>query len=198
MQIMPTFAYLAPMTLLFLIGAPSSTIATLIYAIPPAIRITALGIRRVPATTVEAAESLGSTRWQVLMKVQLPLARRIIGLGVNQTIMMALSMVVITGLIGAPGLGRNILQALSKVDVGAAFDAGLAIVILAIVLDRLTEQASEWMDPRSHRARRGLRRPAVASRSCPRPSSSRVVARVFARPRRPFRRTWSSCRSAMP
>jgi glycine betaine/proline transport system permease protein len=162
MQIMPTFAYLAPITLLFLIGAASSTIATLIYAIPPAIRITALGIRSVSETTVEASEALGSTRWQVLTKVQLPLARRVIGLGVNQTIMMALSMVVITGLIGAPGLGRNILQALSKVDVGAAFDPGLAIVILAIVLDRLTEQASEWIDPRRYRTLTGLRRPRVA------------------------------------
>lgn len=162
MQIMPTFAYLAPITLLFLIGAASSTIATLIYAIPPAIRITALGIRNVSETTVEASEALGSTRWQVLTKVQLPLARRVIGLGVNQTIMMALSMVVITGLIGAPGLGRNILQALSKVDVGAAFDPGLAIVILAIVLDRLTEQASEWIDPRRYRTLTGLRRPRVA------------------------------------
>ncbi len=152
MQIMPTFAYLAPMTLLFLIGAPSSTIATLIYAIPPAIRITSLGIRGVEKETVEAATSLGSTGWQVLSKVQLPLARRTIGIGVNQTIMMALSMVVITGLIGAPGLGRNILQALSKVDVGGAFDAGLAIVILAIVLDRLTEHAGEWMDPRFRRS----------------------------------------------
>ncbi len=155
MQIMPTFAYLAPMTLLFLIGAPSSTIATLIYAIPPAIRITSLGIRGVPTESVEAATSLGSTRWQVLRKVQLPLASRTIGIGVNQTIMMALSMVVITGLIGAPGLGRNILQALSKVDVGAAFDAGLAIVILAIVLDRLTDRAGEWMDPRFRRSDEG-------------------------------------------
>jgi glycine betaine/proline transport system permease protein len=152
MQIMPTFAYLAPMTLLFLIGAPSATIATLIYAMPPAIRITSLGIRGVAKESVEAAVSLGSTRWQVLTKVQLPLARRTIGIGINQTIMMALSMVVITGLIGAPGLGRNILQALSKVDVGAAFDAGLAIVILAIVLDRLTDRAGEWMDPRFRRA----------------------------------------------
>jgi glycine betaine/proline transport system permease protein len=151
MQIMPTFAYLAPMTLLFLIGSPSATIATLIYAIPPAIRITSLGIRGVGKETVEAAVSLGSTRWQVLTKVQVPLARRTIGIGINQTIMMALSMVVIAGLIGAPGLGRNILQALSKVDVGSAFDAGLAIVILAIVLDRLTDRAGEWMDPRSHR-----------------------------------------------
>jgi glycine betaine/proline transport system permease protein len=149
MQIMPTFAYLTPMTLLFLIGAPSSTVATLIYAIPPAIRITALGIRGVPPATVEAAMSLGSTDRQVLTKVQLPLARRAIGLGINQSIMMALSMVVITGLIGAPGLGRNILAAVQKVDVGAAFDAGLAIVILAIILDRLTYAAGDWLDPRT-------------------------------------------------
>lgn len=152
MQIMPTFAYLTPMTLLFLIGSPSSTIATMIYAIPPAVRITSLGIRGVSHETVEAAVSLGSTRWQVLTRVQLPLARRAIGLGVNQTIMMAFSMVVITGLIGAPGLGRNILQALYKVDVGSAFDAGFAIVILAIVLDRLTDQAGQRLDPRVHHA----------------------------------------------
>jgi glycine betaine/proline transport system permease protein len=158
MQIMPTFAYLTPVTLLFFIGAAPSTVATLIYAVPPAIRITALGIRGVPAAAVEAATSLGATNRQVLTKVQLPLARRAIGLGVNQTIMMALSMVVITAMIGAPGLGRNILSAVQKVDVGAAFDAGLAIVILAIILDRLTFAAGEWLDPRSHLARnRSLR-----------------------------------------
>ena len=158
MQIMPTFCYLAPMALLFFIGAPSATIATLIYAIPPAIRITELGIRGVPKETMEAAISLGSTRWQVLRKVQLPLARRTIGIGVNQTIMMALSMVVITALIGAPGLGRNVLEALQKGHVGEAFDAGLAIVILAIVLDRLTDHAGRWMDPRSRRADDNVRR----------------------------------------
>jgi glycine betaine/proline transport system permease protein len=148
MQILPTFAYLTPMTLLFFIGAPSSVVATLIYAIPPAIRITALGIRGVPPGSVEAAVSLGSTGRQVLSKVQLPLARRAIGLGINQTIMMALSMVVITAIIGAPGLGRNILFAVQKVDVGAAFDSGLAIVILAIILDRVTYAAGDWLDPR--------------------------------------------------
>jgi glycine betaine/proline transport system permease protein len=148
MQIMPTFAYLTPVTLLFFIGAPPSVVATLIYAIPPAIRITALGIRGVPPASVEAAVALGSTGRQVLTKVQLPLARRAIGLGINQTIMMALSMVVITGMIGAPGLGRNILSAVSRVDVGAAFDAGLAIVILAIILDRVTYAAGDWLDPR--------------------------------------------------
>jgi len=154
MQIMPTFAYLAPMVLLFSIGVPSAAIATLIYAIPPAIRITALGIRGVPGETMEAAVSLGSTRWQSLRKVQIPLARRTIGIGVNQTIMMALSMVVITALIQAPGLGRDVLRALIKVNVGEAFQAGIAIVILAIVLDRLTERASEFADPRFRRSDR--------------------------------------------
>jgi glycine betaine/proline transport system permease protein len=145
---MPTLAYLPSITLLFLTGAAPATVATLIFAIPAAIRITALGIRGVSPTTVEAARSLGATEGQVLAKVQLPLARRPIGLAINQTIMLALSMVVITALIGAPGLGRNLQVALSKVDVGSAFDAGLAIVILAIVLDRLTYAGGEWLDPR--------------------------------------------------
>ena len=149
MQIMPTFAYLAPMALLFQIGEAPATIATLIYAMPAAIRITALGIRRVPATTVEAAESLGATSWQVLRKVQLPLARRVIGLAINQTIMLALGMVVITALIDAPGLGIPITRALFGNNVGAAFDAGIAVVILAILLDRLTEHASTRIDPRA-------------------------------------------------
>ncbi len=152
MQIMPTFAYLAPLTLIFLIGAPAAVIATLIYAIPPAIRITALGIRGVAHETVEAADSLGSTRMQVLLKVQLPMARTTIGLAVNQTIMMALSMVVITALIDAPGLGASIINALQKLNVGVAFEAGLAIVLLATVLDRLTASASATTD----RRRRGL------------------------------------------
>ena len=178
MQIMPTLAYLGPMTLLFGIGVAPGTIATLIYAIPPAIRITALGIRGVPGATMEAAESLGSTRWQTLSKVQLPLARRTIGIGVNQTIMMALSMVVITALIGAPGLGVDVLRALQSVNVGAAFQAGLAIVILAIVLDRLTERAGEWMDPRFRRAgetRRGRRIVAAIA------AAAVVLAVLFAR-----------------
>lgn len=156
MQIMPTLAYLTPMTLLFLIGVAPSTVATLIFAIPAAIRITALGIQGVPGTAVEAARSMGSTERQLLSKVQLPMSRRAIGLAINQTIMLALSMVVITALIGAPGLGRNLSNALSKVDVGGAFDAGIAIVILAIILDRLTFAAGEWLDPRV----RALYRPA--------------------------------------
>jgi glycine betaine/proline transport system permease protein len=163
MQIMPTFTYLAPMALIFGIGAASATIATLIYAMPAAIRITALGIRRVPAPTVEAAESLGATSWQVLRKVQLPLARRVIALAVNQTIMLALGMVVITVLIDAPGLGVPIIRALELGKVGLAFDAGLAIVIVAIVLDRLTERASVGVDTRP-RFGRELDRASVARR----------------------------------
>jgi glycine betaine/proline transport system permease protein len=147
MQILPSFAYLPLITLVFLIGPASAAIATMIYAIPPAIRITALGIREVSPATVEAATSLGSTSRQVLAKVQLPMARRAIILGINQTIMMALSMVVITSLIDAPGLGKNILHALQQSNVGLAFDAGIAIVIMAVMLDRLTSAASERLDP---------------------------------------------------
>ena len=178
MQIMPTLAYLGPMTLLFGIGVAPGTIATLIYAIPPAIRITSLGIRGVPSATMEAAESLGSTRWQTLSKVQLPLARRTIGIGVNQTIMMALSMVVITALIGAPGLGVDVLRALQQVNVGAAFQAGLAIVILAIVLDRLTDHAGAWMDPRFRRAGETTRQRRIVAAAA---AGGVVVAVLFGR-----------------
>ncbi|WP_434448980.1 ABC transporter permease [Lentzea sp. E54] len=143
MQTMPTFVYLAPLTLFFLIGPASATIATLIYAAPPAIRITAHAIRSVPRTTVEASESLGATRKQTLTKVLLPSARKTIVLGVNQTIMAALSMVTIAALIDAPGLGKTVVKALQTLDVGTAFNAGLAIVVLAIVLDRVTTGATE-------------------------------------------------------
>ncbi|MET8978094.1 ABC transporter permease subunit [Streptomyces sp. NPDC004539] len=143
MQTMPTFVYLAPLTLFFLIGPASATIATLIYAAPPAIRITAHAIRAVPPTTVEAAESLGATRSQALRKVLLPMSRRTVVMGVNQTIMAALAMVTIAALIDAPGLGKTVVQALQSLDVGTAFNAGLAIVVLAIVLDRVTTAAAE-------------------------------------------------------
>ncbi|MFD7407072.1 ABC transporter permease [Streptomyces sp. NPDC059866] len=142
MQTMPTFVYLAPLTLFFLIGPASATIATLIYAAPPAIRITAHAIRSVPKTTVEAADSLGATRRQALMKVLLPMSKRTVVMGVNQTIMAALAMVTIAALIDAPGLGKTVVQALQSLDVGTAFNAGLAIVVMAIVLDRVTTAAS--------------------------------------------------------
>jgi glycine betaine/proline transport system permease protein len=158
MQTMPSFVYLAPLTLFFLIGPASATIATLIYALPPAVRFTAHGIREVPPASVEAATSLGATPAQRLTTVLLPMAKRTIVLGVNQTIMAALSMVTIAALIGAPGLGQTVLQALETLDVGTAFNAGLAIVVIAVVLDRVTTAASQ----RSELARR--RRSAVAAR----------------------------------
>ncbi|MCX4879118.1 MULTISPECIES: proline/glycine betaine ABC transporter permease [unclassified Streptomyces] len=142
MQTMPTFVYLAPLTLFFLIGGASATIATVIYAAPPTIRITAHGIRNVSRTTVEAADSLGATRRQSLLKVLLPMSKRTVVMGVNQTIMAALAMVTIAALINAPGLGVIVLQALQSLDVGTAFNAGLAIVVMAIVLDRVTTAAA--------------------------------------------------------
>jgi glycine betaine/proline transport system permease protein len=163
MQIMPTFAYLAPLVLFFGIGAAAAVVVTLIYAMPAAVRITALGIRGVPGASVEAGQSLGATGSQLLLKVRLPQAGRALGLGVNQALMLALSMIVVTALIDAPGLGQNVIKALIRIDVGAMFDAGLAIVILAIALDRLTERASRRLDPRD-RVNRGT------------PISRRVVA----------------------
>ncbi|MFI7221729.1 ABC transporter permease [Nonomuraea angiospora] len=136
MQIMPTFAYLAPLALFFHIGAPAGAIATMIYSIPPAIRITALAISEVSPTAVEASGSLGATGRQTLFKVYLPLARSTMALAVNQTIMMALSMVVIANLISAPGLGGDIIRGLSRAQVGIMLPAGLAIVIMAVLLDR--------------------------------------------------------------
>jgi glycine betaine/proline transport system permease protein len=141
MQTMPTFVYLAPLTLFFLIGPASATIATLIYAMPPAIRITAHAIASVPPDSVEAADSLGATGGQKLVKVLLPMARRTIVLGINQTIMAALAMVTIAALIDAPGLGKTVIKALQSLDVGTAFNAGLAIVVMAVVLDRVTTAA---------------------------------------------------------
>ncbi|MBG0828449.1 ABC transporter permease subunit [Planomonospora sp. ID67723] len=142
MQIMPTFAYLAPMVLFFQIGPASAAVATMIYSIPPAIRITALAIGQISPTAVEASFSMGTTRGQTLRKVELPMARATIGLAVNQTIMMALSMVVIAALIAAPGLGSDIIRGLTRANVGVMLPAGLAIVVMAIVLDRVTTSAA--------------------------------------------------------
>ncbi|MBB6346351.1 ABC transporter permease [Nonomuraea muscovyensis] len=146
MQTMPTFVYLAPLTLFFLIGPASATVATMVYAIPPAIRITAHGIRQVSPETLEASASLGVTRAQALRHVRLPMAKQTIIVGVNQTIMAALSMATIAALIDAPGLGKTVLKALQTLDVGTAFNAGLAIVIMAVVLDRATSAASRRVE----------------------------------------------------
>ncbi|SEG55668.1 glycine betaine/proline transport system permease protein [Nonomuraea solani] len=155
MQIMPTFAYLAPLALFFHIGAPAGAIATMIYAIPPAIRISALAISEVSPTAVEASTSLGATRRQTLFKVYLPLARSTMALAVNQTIMMALSMVVIANLISAPGLGGDIIRGLSRAQVGIMLPAGIAIVIMAVLLDRMMTAVSR-RDPHARRRRSDL------------------------------------------
>ncbi len=143
MQTLPAFVYLIPMVLFFGIARAPSVIATVIYALAPAIRYTDLGIRQVPASALDAAKAFGSTRWQTLFKVQLPLALPQIVTGVNQTIMMAFGIVVIAALIGANGLGRTVLQALQRQEVGRGFEAGLAIALMAIVLDRVSHGFSQ-------------------------------------------------------
>ncbi len=143
MQTMPAFVYLIPVVLFFGVARVPAVVATVIYAIPPAIRLTALGIRHVSPPAIEAARSFGSTRLQMLLKVQLPLALPAVMTGVNQTIMMALSIVVIAALVGAGGLGREVLLTLQRLQVGKALEAGLAIVFLAIILDRLSEGLSQ-------------------------------------------------------
>jgi glycine betaine/proline transport system permease protein len=145
-QIVPAFAYLMPVVILFSVGPGAAVVTTMIYAIPPAIRITALGIREVPTNTVEAAAAMGSTRWQTITKVQLPLARRMLLLAVNQTILFALSMVVIAGLIGGAGLGDVVTSGLYS-NPALAILGGFAIVIMAIALDRATESIADRTDP---------------------------------------------------
>jgi glycine betaine/proline transport system permease protein len=139
MQVLPAFVYLIPVVLFFGVARVPAVVATVIYAIPPAVRLTDLGIREVQPAAVEAARAFGSTRGQVLRKVQLPLALPAIMTGVNQTIMMALGIVVIAAMVGAAGLGREVYLSLQRLQVGQAFEAGLAIVIIAIILDRLSE-----------------------------------------------------------
>ncbi|MGI8531820.1 MAG: ABC transporter permease [Geodermatophilaceae bacterium] len=155
MQTMPSFVYLLPLVLLFSIGAAAAVMATLIYALPPVVRITAHGLRSVSASTIEASTSMGSTGAQLLRTVQLPMAKRTIVVGLNQTIMAALSMATIAALIDGPGLGEPVIQALQTLDIGSAFVAGLAIVITAIMLDRTTTAASQ----RAENARRAARDP---------------------------------------
>lgn len=139
MQTMPVFVYLIPALLLFGLGNASAVIATVIYAIVPVIRLTSLGIRQVDKEVVEAAKSFGSTRWQTLFKVQIPQAIPTIMTGVNQTLMMAMAMVVTCSMIGARGLGMEVLDAVNRVEIGRGLIAGGCVVILAVVLDRLTQ-----------------------------------------------------------
>jgi glycine betaine/proline transport system permease protein len=139
MQTMPSFVYLIPAAMFFGLGQVPGTIATVIFAMPPAVRLTDLGIREVDAEHVEAGLAFGCTRRQLLLKVQLPLAMPSIMAGVNQTIMLALSMVVIASMIGAGGLGSTVLTGIQRLDVGQGFQGGIAVVILAVILDRITQ-----------------------------------------------------------
>ena len=139
MQTMPSFVYLIPGILFFGLGNVPAVMATVIYAIPPVIRLTNLGIRQVPSETVEAARSFGTTPIQLLTKVQIPLALPTIMAGINQTTMMALAMVVVASLVGAGGLGEAVLRALGRTEAGNSAIAGLAIVVMAVIIDRITQ-----------------------------------------------------------
>jgi len=139
MQTTPAFVYLVPIVMLFSIGNVAGVLATIIFALPPIIRLTSLGIRQVHPELVEAAQAFGATNWQVLKYVQFPIALPTILAGLNQTIMMALSMVVIASLIGAGGLGSPVVLGLNTLDIGLATVGGLSIVLIAMVLDRITQ-----------------------------------------------------------
>ena len=143
MQTMPSFVYLVPAVMFFGIGDVPAIFATIIYAVPPAIRLTNLGIRQVSAEIVEAARSFGTTPRQLLIKVQIPMAVPTIMAGINQTIMMALAMVVIASLVGAGGLGEDVNRALNRFQPGEALLSGLGIVFLAIIIDRVTQAAAK-------------------------------------------------------
>lgn len=143
MQTMPAFVYLIPAVLFFQLGRVPGVIATLIFSMPPAVRLTNLGIRQVPEEVKEAAIAFGSNSRQMLYKVELPVALGTILAGVNQTIMLALSMVVIASLIGAGGLGEPVLKGITQLKIGLGFEGGIAIVILAMFLDRVTQSLGE-------------------------------------------------------
>lgn len=139
MQTMPAFVYLLPAVTFFSLGVVPGVIASVIFAIPPTIRLTYLGIKQVSGELTEAANAFGSTSWQKLFKVELPLAMPTLMAGVNQTIMLSLSMVVIASMIGAQGIGATVYRAVTQLKIGQGFEAGLAVVVLAIVLDRFTQ-----------------------------------------------------------
>jgi len=141
MQTMPAFVYLIPAIFFFNIGVVPGVVASVIFSMPPTIRLTILGIRQVPEDLIEATEAFGSTSWQRLSKVQIPLAKPTIMAGVNQSIMLSLSMVVIASMVGAPGLGAKVYQAVTQLKTGVGVETGVAIVIVAIILDRITQHA---------------------------------------------------------
>ena len=139
MQTMPAFAYLVPVVILLGIGNVPGAVVTIVFALPPIVRLTELGIRQVPGNLVEAAYAFGSSPMQVLLRIQVPLAKRSIMVGINQTILMALAMTVITSMIAVEGLGMQVLRGIGRLDIGLASTGGLAIVLLAMVFDRITQ-----------------------------------------------------------
>lgn len=139
MQTLPSFVYLIPAMMFFGLGKVPAVFATIIYAVPPVIRLTNLAIREVSKEMVEAAQSYGSSTWQVLRKIQLPQALPTIMTGINQTTMMALSMVVIASMVGAKGLGMEVLTSINRIDIGRGFESGIGIVFLAIIIDRISQ-----------------------------------------------------------
>jgi glycine betaine/proline transport system permease protein len=139
MQTMPAFVYLIPAAMLFGLGRVPGILSTVIFAMPPAVRLTSLGIRHVDREIVEAGQAFGCTSWQLLYKVQFPNALPSIMQGVNQTIMLALSMVIIASMVGAGGLGNDVLASIQRLDIGLGVESGLSVVLLAIILDRITE-----------------------------------------------------------
>ena len=143
MQTTPAFVYLVPIVMLFSVGNVAGVLATIVFALPPIIRLTSLGIRQVHPELVEAGQAFGATNWQILTRVQVPLAMPTILAGLNQTIMMALSMVVIAALIGAGGLGSPVILGLNTLDIGRAVIGGLSIVMMAIVLDRIPQSMAQ-------------------------------------------------------
>ena len=140
MQTMPAFVYLIPAIPFFGLGKVAAIFSTVVFSMPPAIRLTCLGIKQVPKELVEAADAFGSNKWQKLFKLQLPIATPTIMAGINQTIMLALSMVVIAAMIGAKGLGGEVWKAIQRLQPGKGFEAGLGIVIVAIILDRIMQR----------------------------------------------------------
>ncbi|PWC31307.1 proline/glycine betaine ABC transporter permease [Azospirillum sp. TSO35-2] len=150
MQTMPAFVYLIPAVMFFGLGRVPGIIATVIFAMPPAVRLTMLGIQQVPAELVEAGRAFGCHPHQLLFKVQLPNALPSIMAGVNQTMMMALSMIVVASMIGAGGLGNVVLQGIQRLDIGLGFESGLSVVLLAIVLDRITQSFGAAKAPARH------------------------------------------------
>jgi glycine betaine/proline transport system permease protein len=147
MQTMPAFVYLIPAIPFFGLGAVGAIFSTVIFSVPPCIRLTCLGIKQVPKELIEAADAFGSTKGQKLFKVQLPIAKTTIMAGINQTVMLALSMVVIAAMIGAKGLGGEVWKAIQRLEPGRGFEAGIGIVIVAIILDRVMQRMAGGKQP---------------------------------------------------